>query len=245
MVGGWGWFLIQGVRDPLGGINSLWPLFGIANQLLSAIALCLATTILLKMQLGRGGRKRVMLVTLVPLVWLLSVTMTAGWQKIFHADPRIGFLSQARTLDGKRPALEMAAATGDAVAIKELRANRAQHFNQRLDAVVAGVFLSLVMIIVLLSLREWLLLILRKRLADLRESEAVWLPESALATEKLPGLLGLFMLSLAMARELSGEAALARATQNPAKFCECAQPTQQQLYIAVTNRRFNRINRCC
>src|SRR6202043_1982830 len=81
IVAAWGWFLIQGVRDPLGGINSLWPLFGIANQLLAAIALCLATTVILKMQLRDKGRPILAFVTLAPLLWLLSVTMLAGVEK--------------------------------------------------------------------------------------------------------------------------------------------------------------------
>src|SRR5216117_1420632 len=98
IVAGCGYFLIQGVRDPLGGINSLWPLFGIANQLLASIALCLGTTVILKMHLApgdpsnvagaqlRASRPALALLTLIPLVWLLSVTVTAGLEKIFHSD---------------------------------------------------------------------------------------------------------------------------------------------------------------
>ena len=287
-VAAWGYFLIQGVRDPLGGINSLWPLFGIANQLLASIALCLATTVILKMHLAPGpttnrrdekakvGRPIFALVTLVPLVWLLSVTMTAGLEKIFHSDPRIGFLSQAKALDGKAPSLRQAVitarATGDAAAIataeKGLQDNRTLRFNQMLDATVAGIFLTLVVLIVILCVREWILLIARRRLAVLHESAPVWLPDYAIAEGKPLRLFSLLTLALGLAKELSGEAALERA-HHQANLCGCGsklstdcppaieidllgekkavgdQEKRQQLFEEITEHRFNGINRCC
>jgi carbon starvation protein len=138
----WGYFLYQGVRDPLGGINSLWPLFGIANQLLAAIALCVATTILIKMH-----RARYIWITGLPLLWLVTVTFTAAWQKIFSPMPRIGFLAQARQLQA---ALGSGSVTGAKIAETQTLI-----FNARLDAVVCGVFMILVAIIIVDSLRIW------------------------------------------------------------------------------------------
>jgi len=131
----WGYFLYQGVVDPLGGINSLWPLFGIANQLLAAVALCVGTTILVKMH---GARY--MWVTCVPLVWLVVVCFTAGWQKIFSPLPALGFLAQADAL----AAGAQTATTGALI------------FNARLDAAVTGIFLVLVATILIDSVRVWI-----------------------------------------------------------------------------------------
>ena len=142
IVAGWGYFLYQGVIDPLGGINSLWPLFGIANQLLAATALALATTLFVKAE-----RPRFALLTAAPLAWLLTVTMTAGWQKIFHADRRIGFLAQADWLQSQL-------AQG-AIAPEKVRETHALVFNNRLDAAVTALFMALVAIVVLDAARVW------------------------------------------------------------------------------------------
>ncbi|HYP14156.1 MAG TPA: carbon starvation CstA family protein, partial [Bryobacteraceae bacterium] len=139
----WGYFLYQGVIDPLGGINTLWPLFGIANQLLASIALCVATTILVKMH-----RAKYMWITCVPLVWLLIVTYTASYQKIFSPLPRIGFLAQANQLETASLAPGLAAA--------QLGVLKTQIFNARLDAVVCAVFVVLATVIVIDSIRVWI-----------------------------------------------------------------------------------------
>src|SRR6184192_3289637 len=143
VVASWGYFLYQGVVDPLGGINILWPLFGISNQLLAAIALAVATTIVI-----RGGRARYAWTTLLPLAWLLAVTMTAGYQKILSPDPAIGFLAQAEKL-----AAGVAAGSVPAAKLAEVHV---QIFNLRLDAVVCGLFMSLVVVIVCEASRAWL-----------------------------------------------------------------------------------------
>jgi len=148
IVAAWGYFLWQGVKDPLGGINSLWPLFGISNQLLATVALCVATTIIIKMH-----RARYALVTLAPLAWLVSVTFTASWQKVFDPSPRIGFLAQARQL-----------AAGPASG-----ATSRLILNNRLDAAVTAVLVILVTLILLESARQWLGVLRGKREARVKE----------------------------------------------------------------------------
>jgi carbon starvation protein len=145
MVGMWGHFLYQGVIDPLGGINSLWPLFGIANQLLAMVALCVGTTVIIKM-----GKQKYAFVTIMPLVWLGIVTMTASWQKIFSDDVRIGFLKHAEVV-----ANQVATNTLPA-AIQTAEAARRVIFNDYLDAAVAGFFMLSVVVILVASVKEWL-----------------------------------------------------------------------------------------
>lgn len=142
IVTAWGYFLYQGVVDPLGGINSLWPLFGIANQLLAATALALATTILIK-----SARPLWAFAPALPLAWLLTVTMSAGWLKIFDADRRIGFLAQAEYLAGQ-------IASG-AIPVEKLRETKALIFNAQLNTGVTALFMALVTIVVLDAARTW------------------------------------------------------------------------------------------
>jgi len=158
----WGYFLVQGVLDPLGGINSLWPLFGISNQLLAAVALCVGTTLIIK-----AGKKRYAWVTILPLAWLLTVTLTAGWQKIFAADPRLGFLSHARSIAGRLAAGNLDPAIGARMI-----------WNDRLDAALAGIFMAIVVALVIASVREWLAVIRGRKPAVVKETPFV---ESAYA----------------------------------------------------------------
>jgi carbon starvation protein len=155
-VAAWGWFLYQGVVDPLGGIRSLWPIFGVANQLLAVIALALGTTVLIKM-----GRARYAWVTLLPLGWLLAVTML-----IFSPNSRLGFLAAAANHAQKLPT----AAPADAVTLGR------QVFNAQVNAAVTGVFLVFVVLVVLACARGWVQLLSGRRAADLREEPYVPLP---------------------------------------------------------------------
>jgi carbon starvation protein len=199
-AGAWGYFLYAGVKDPLGGVNSLWPLFGIANQLLACVALCFATTMVIKM-----GKARHSWVTLLPLAWLGSATFAAALQKIFHSNPRVGFVAMAERLSADL-------AAGKVPAAKRV-ATEALIFNNYLDAVAAGTFLVLVIAILVVSIREWVLVLSGRKVAVLHETEPVWLPTPVTPAD-VPRpwwRLGTTVVVLGtLAKELSGEAAAAR-----------------------------------
>jgi len=154
VVAAWGYFLVQGVTDPLGGINSLWPLFGISNQLLAGVALSVATTLIIK-----SGKARYAWVTVAPLVWLLAVTLSAGYLKIFSPLPRLGFLAHAAdtALQVQNGALDPATAAR-------------LIFNDRLNATVAAGFMIVVVLVVASSLREWVLVLRGRKPALTRET---------------------------------------------------------------------------
>jgi len=151
VVAGWGYFLYQGVIDPLGGINSLWPLFGIANQLLAAVALCVATTVIVKM-----GKQRYAWVTVAPLAWLAAATLTAGWQKVFSPDPALGFLAHAQSLVGS--------AGPDTARLI---------FNDRLNAGLSLFFMLIVCVVIVASAREWYLVGTGRKTAAVHEAPYV------------------------------------------------------------------------
>jgi carbon starvation protein len=152
VVAAWGYFLWQGVKDPLGGINSLWPLFGIANQLLATVALCVATTIIIKLH-----RAKYAAVTLLPLLWLVAVTFTASWHKVLDPSPRIGFLAQARLLTAG-PATS---ATARLI------------FNNRLDAAVTAALLVMVALVLIESVRQWIAVLSGRKEARVKETPFV------------------------------------------------------------------------
>jgi carbon starvation protein len=141
-VGAWGYFLYQGVVDPLGGINTLWPLFGISNQMLAGIALVLATCVLFKMK-----RDRYAWVTILPTIWLLICTLTAGWQKVFSSDPKVGFLSHAQKYGA-------AAAKGEVMAPAKSMAQMNQIiFNDYIDAALAALFILVVVSVLFFGIK--------------------------------------------------------------------------------------------
>jgi carbon starvation protein len=167
LVAAWGWFLYVGVIDPLGGINSLWPLFGLANQLLSVVALCLATTILIKMH-----KAKYLFVTVLPLAFMCVVTFSAGYLKVFSPDPRLGFLSGARSLLNEAAGIADPAKGADLVR---------QAGVWRFDAFVAIFFLALVLLIVIGSAKQWWQLLRGTKRVVLHESKFVPITAAQLA----------------------------------------------------------------
>ena len=147
----WGYFLYQGITDPLGGINSLWPLFGISNQLLASVALCVATTIIIKM-----GKLKHAWVTLLPLVWLATATLTAAYQKVFSPLPALGFLSHARSLEGST-------IPGAAQMI----------LNDQVNAALALFFMAVVLVVIVASVREWWMVISKRKAPEIHEAPYV------------------------------------------------------------------------
>jgi carbon starvation protein len=211
------------------------------------------------------------LITFVPLLWLLTVTGTAAVQKIWSEDPRVGFLAKARQIETdqlpkQETLLKNAYATGagklgspESENLEKVVAAtlslRSQRTNQYLDAVVTGFFLSLVVGIFLISVREWVLLVARKKAAEPRETPPTWLPDYAVAEAKPFELFSFLVLSLALLKELSGEAAVDRAQQHRS---ECAQTlkvdllgsglkqqTRGEAYATAAAHRFEGPNRCC
>jgi carbon starvation protein len=135
VVAAWGYFLYIGVIDPNGGVNILWPLFGISNQILAAIALCVATGILVK-----SGKLRYAWITVLPLIWLVLITTTASWEKLASSDPRIGLIAAANSLSDK---LAAGALPPDKAAVAPQLI-----FNQQLDALLVLFFVVLLWLIV-------------------------------------------------------------------------------------------------
>ncbi len=145
-VAAWGFFLYQGVTDPLGGVNTLWPLFGISNQMLAAVALMLATVVLFRMK-----KDRYAWITVIPTVWLLACTLTAGWMKIFSADPRVGFLAHADKFAS-------AAASGKVLPPAKTMGDMGRIvFNDRIDAGLCAIFLGVVLAILVYAVRTCLI----------------------------------------------------------------------------------------
>lgn len=144
-VMGWGYFLYQGVVDPLGGINTLWPLFGIANQMLAAIALMFATATLFRMK-----KQRFAWVTIIPTVWLLIGTLTAGWQKIFSANPKVGFLAQAQRFQTALDKGEILAPAKSVAQMQQII------MNNYIDAAMAAVFIAVVLSVAFFAVKRCL-----------------------------------------------------------------------------------------
>ena len=266
VVSAWGYFLLNGISDPEGGTKALWPIFGIANQLLATIALCLASLILLKKQLlTPNGRPAIALVTVIPLLCLLTITTSSAIQKIAHPDPRIGFLAAAQKDRNDLPALldtraKASAPESQTRADLAIRANQRHHTNQQIDTIVTATFLTLVAAIVIISLREAVLLLSKKHTPALTETDPIWLTPDAAQKTGTP-ILTTVALGCALLQELSGDAAiereirLAQATQTTASEdsanCDCTtssssdRATRRNAFLLTTERRFSGVTKCC
>jgi carbon starvation protein len=176
VVGAWGYFLWTGVNDPLGGINQLFPLFGIANQLLAAIALVVATTLLIK-----SGRVKYAWVTLIPLAWDAVVTLTASWEKVFSDDVKVGFFAQRdlyqKALDAGKTSLGTAKTPGQMHQVV---------VNATVDGVLAAFFALLVVIVLVDAVRVWITTlrtsVLPPTTEDPHVESALWAPSGLIAT---------------------------------------------------------------
>ena len=165
-VGGWGFFVYQGVVDPLGGVNSLWPLFGVGNQMLAAMALILGTVILFKMK-----KEKYVWVTIIPTIFLLITCMVAGWQKIFHENPKIGFLAQANRFSDAMARNEILA---PAKTVSEMQT---VILSNHINAALCGFFMIVAVVMVIASIG-----IIRRALASpvptVHEAPAVYAEEN-------------------------------------------------------------------
>ena len=164
-VAGWGFFVYQGVVDPLGGINSLWPLFGIGNQMLAAMALILGTVILFKMK-----KEKYVWITIIPTIFLFITCMTAGWQKIFHENPKIGFLAQANRFSDAIARNEILKPAKDIAEMQTIV------FSNQINAALCGFFMIVAIVMLFAAIG-----VIRRALADpnpsVKESEAIYSDE--------------------------------------------------------------------
>ena len=222
VVGGWGGVLITGLLNPDGGTKALWPIFGIANQLLAAIALCLAVTILLKQGLKRrkaaepGHGPALAWVAAAPLAVLLVITFTAGIQKIFHPSPKIGFAAMTRVQAARIAELEKAAsdAPGGLVSptvAKGLRAARTAMWNAQFDLAITAVFLGFAALLTGLSAFEWAKLLTGNKLAELKEEPPVWLSQGREPVTPVGTIAGAAAIAWALLRHWSGSTDVERA----------------------------------
>ena len=228
VVAGWGGVLITGLLNPDGGTKALWPIFGIANQLLAAIALCLAVTILLKQGLKRrrsgetGHGPALAWVAAVPLTVLLVITFTAGIQKIFHPSPKIGFAALAKVQATRIAELEKAASEAPggiappAVA-KGLRAAHTALWNAQFDLTITAVFLGFAALLTALSAMEWVKLLFGNKLAEVREEPPVWLTLAPPSTAPVGTIAGAAAIAWALLRHWSGSTEVERAQADIAR----------------------------